>query len=191
VRRAHLWPVLLFFLWGCENDPLQRMRHQPKYLPYEANPLFGDGRAMRTPPEGTVPRERLALGEIRGGGQDGGAYAAKIPIPVTKELILRGQKAFDIYCATCHGYLGDGVSMVASKMGMRPPPSLHIHRDAPGFYYEVITQGRGLMGSYANEIPPRDRWGVVAYVQALQRSQSARLDEVPPQIRQKLVEGAP
>lgn len=178
----------------------QRMEIQDdKFLPYTENDLFQDGRAMRPLMEGTVPRERLATLAIphEGGGPSAGQpgtgnYLTKIPVEVTPELMARGHKRFDITCATCHGIVGDGDSMVAANMSLRPPPSLmnYVNRP-PGYIFDVITHGHGLMASYANEIPVMDRWGVVAYVQALQRSQTASLDQVPADERGKLTGGTP
>jgi len=187
MTRVWVFAVLAFTLAGCDEE-LQRMRRQPKYLPYSQNTFFGDGRAMRTPPEGTVPRETRAVAKTPRGWHDGQNYLEKIPVPITRDLLTRGQNRFNIYCATCHGQLGDGSSVVAGKMGLRPPPSLHLHSDPPGFYYEVITLGRGLMASYATELSPEDRWAVVAYIGALKKSQSAPLDSLPPAERQKLLE---
>jgi mono/diheme cytochrome c family protein len=187
--KSVLWFLpLMLCLSACDEDVFQRMRRQPKYLPYGQNTFFGDGRAMRTPPEGTVPREALDPKNAPQAWQEGNEYLTQVPVPVTRELLERGQKGFNIYCATCHGYLGNGASMVASKMGLRPPPSLHLHEDPPGFYYEVITLGRGLMASYANELSPEDRWAVVAYIGALKKSQATRLEELPPEQRRKLEE---
>jgi mono/diheme cytochrome c family protein len=185
----------LFLLVGCGDAALQRMQEQPKALPYRESPFFEDQRSMRTPPEGTVPRERQRATAWRA---DAGSLR-ELPIPLTAELLERGRHHFEIRCATCHGLLGDGQSLIAQKMSLRPPPSLlrvagegHDHsKHTPGYYFEVISHGRGLMPSYAAEIPPIERWGVVAYLQALQLSQSARLDDAPPEVQQKLREAAP
>jgi mono/diheme cytochrome c family protein len=177
----------------ANDDILHRMTIQPKYVWYGSNELFADGRAMRVPPEGTVPRERLRTLAIESARAENGAYLADIPVPVTQELIEKGRKHFNITCATCHGILGDGESMVARNMALRPPPNLHLpqYQNRPaGYYYDVITNGFGLMAAYSNEIPVTERWGVVAYMRALQLSQSATLDKVPADQRQKL-EAAP
>jgi mono/diheme cytochrome c family protein len=184
--------VAASLLIACSGDPLQKMKSQPKYLPYQENPLFQDGRAMRQPPEGTVPRERLVGMAVPAGATPDGHFLATIPISITPELMARGQKRFTIHCAVCHGVLGDGVSMVSRNMALRPPPSLHDFRDRPdGFFYDVITNGYGLMASYANEIPEQERWAVVAYVRALQRSQNATLQQVPAAEQQRLQQPAP
>jgi len=166
-------------------DPMER---QPKYKAFAANPLYEDGRAMRNPPEGTVPRERLTMRpEITAGRDRSGQVVGAIPVAVTKELMLRGRTRFEIYCGVCHGLLGNGDSPVASQMSLRPPPNLHLLRNTgPGHLFQVITEGYGLMPSYAAQLTAEDRWAVIAYLQALLRSQKATLADAPPDIQQKL-----
>ncbi|HVE84305.1 MAG TPA: cytochrome c [Myxococcales bacterium] len=175
----------------CSGDVFQRMESQRKYLPYQENELFEDGRAMRAPPEGTVPREVLKRSELPAAGKTPeGTVITRIPLPITPEVMARGRKRFDIFCATCHGLLGDGNSMVARNMSVRPPPSLHDFAGRPvGFYFDVITDGFGLMPSYRRELPVEDRWAVVAYLLALQRSQRAPLAQAPPDERERLTGG--
>jgi len=177
----------------CTSDVFQRMESQKKYLPYQENELFSDGRAMRSPPPGTVPREVLQRSPLPAGGKTPeGDVITRIPLAVTAEVMARGQKRFDIYCATCHGLLGDGDSMVARNMSVRPPPSLHDFAGRPvGWYFDVITEGYGLMPSYRQELSTEDRWAVVAYLLALHRSQRATLAQVPAEERAKLTGGAP
>lgn len=115
-----------------------------------------------------------------------GRLAERIPIPVTPELLRVGRERFDIHCAACHGALGDGASPVARKMQLRPPPSLHLARIrafSPGRLFQVVQYGYGLMPSYAGVLSLRERWAVVAYVQALQLSQYARVAELPGGVR--------
>lgn len=175
----------------CSSDVFQRMESQRKYLPYQENELFEDGRAMRAPPEGTVPREVLKRSPLPAGGKTPeGSVITRIPVAVTAEVMARGRKRFDIYCATCHGLLGDGDSMVARNMSVRPPPSLHDFAGKPvGWYFDVITEGYGLMPSYRQELSTEDRWAVVAYLLALQRSQRAPLAQAPPEERARLSGG--
>ena len=178
-------------LAACSSDTLQRMQVQPKYRPYSENPLFEDGRAMRPLPAGTVARERLEELDVPGAGGPGG-YLTQVPIPLTPELLAGGRKDFEIICAACHGLLGDGDSPVARNMSLRPPPSLHRFADRPpGFFYSVVTEGFGLMPSFANELPARQRWAVVAYVRALHLSQSAPLTAAPEPELQRLLEEPP
>ena len=166
-------------------DPMER---QPKFKPFAANPLYEDGRAMRQPPEGTVPRERQTLRpEITTGRDRSGQLVSAIPIPVTRELMLLGRTKFEIHCGVCHGLVGDGVSLVATQMSLRPPPNLHaLHNRNPGHTFQVISEGFGLMASYAPELTAQERWAVVAYLEALRRSQAGTLADAPPDIQQKL-----
>lgn len=180
-------------LLACGDDPLQRMRHQRKLLPYQQSPLFEDGRGMRVPPAGAVPRERtLASPEVltgRAGGASDAGYLDANPLPATREVLLRGRRRFEITCAACHGLLGDGDSMVARNMALRPPPSLHDYRERPdGYFFEVITQGFGLMPSFGSELEASERWAVVAYLRALFRSQRAALEDAPEKVRRRLLE---
>src|SRR3954470_11126237 len=166
-------------------DPMER---QPKFKAFAANPQFEDGRAMRPPPEGTVPRERQTMRpEITTGRDRTGQIISAIPIAVTKDLMLQGRTRFEIHCAICHGLVGDGVSLVATQMSLRPPPNLHHLRNPnPGHIFQVVSEGFGLMASYAAELTPQERWAVVAYVEALRRSQNATLREAPADIQEKL-----
>jgi len=143
---------------------------------------------MRQPPEGTVPRERQTLRpEITTGKDRNGQVVSTIPIAVTRELMLEGRGKFEIYCAVCHGLAGDGVSLVASQMSLRPPPNLHkLRNPGSGHVFQVMTEGFGLMPSYAAELTPHERWAVAAYLKALQRSQAATLADAPADIQQKL-----
>jgi mono/diheme cytochrome c family protein len=129
----------------------------------------------------TAWAERMSSGEQtfdRNGG---------IPIPVTHELVLRGQERFNIYCSPCHGRLGDGNGMVVER-GFPRPPSFHIDRmrqAADGYFYDVITNGFGVMYSYAARVVPEDRWAITAYIRALQLSQNSTAQDLPPQERNK------
>jgi mono/diheme cytochrome c family protein len=106
---------------------------------------------------------------------------------VTRQLLELGRKRFDITCGTCHGPVGDGNSIVATQMSLRPPPSLHKYSDRPpGYIFDVITKGFGLMASYAADMTVEERWAVVAYVRALQLSQAVPLTQIPPAERARL-----
>ncbi len=197
MRRALATAILapLLLLGGCRwsNSRLQwgleRMLKQPKYDAFEPSDLFPDGMAMRTPPPGTVPRQRRYLSTSSiATGRARGAYLGHIPIPLDRTLVEHGKDRFDIYCAACHGIDGTGVSMVAAAMPLRHPPSLHERRIValpPGRIFRIVTDGFGLMPSYARQLSVEERWAVVAYVRALQLSQRVPLGQLPDSVRRQ------
>jgi mono/diheme cytochrome c family protein len=144
--------------------------------------------------EGTVARGHLRIDEARYTGKIDGNDIDQFPIPITKADIERGQTRFNIYCTPCHGRVGDGNGMVVLR-GYRQAASYYTDKleKAPvGHYFDVITNGFGAMPSYASRIQPDDRWRVIAYIRALQLSESASVSDVPPDQRQNLtVEPAP
>jgi hypothetical protein len=164
------------------------MRDQPRVDPLEASDFYDDGLASRPPVPGAVPRGRLDDNLHFTTGRIGTHLADTLPIPLTRELIERGQGRFNIFCAPCHGRVGDGQGMVVRR-GFKQPPSFHVDRlrDAPtGYFFDVMTNGFGTMPSYAAQIPPSDRWAIAAYVRALQLSQNATIDAVPGDRRREL-----
>ena len=181
-----------------ENILDQMADNQPKANRYRESNFFANGLTMQAPPEGTVPRERITLNAVVTTGREGDGpiqtngeplpvYAKTVPIPVTRKLLDIGRKRYDITCGTCHGPLGDGDSIVARQMALRPPPSLHRYTEKPaGYIYEVATKGFGLMASYAGELTVEERWAVVAYIRALQLSQSTAAADLPPAVRTQL-----
>jgi mono/diheme cytochrome c family protein len=179
---------------GCvQSESIDPMMVQPKYKAYSRNDFFLDGRAMRTPPANTIPRERT-IGNLAltTGADEKGTRVTAIPVAVTHDLLETGRNKFNIHCAVCHGLLGDGNSLVATQMSLRPPPNLHERTAQPvGHTYEVIANGYGLMPSYAAELSVDERWAVVAYVKALQRSQAARLADAPAEARARLEKESP
>jgi mono/diheme cytochrome c family protein len=165
---------------------LERMIDQPKFITYQPCEICTGGTIMMMPPTGTVPRgEQLGPTALVRGRRAGG-YLAELPIPVTRGVLERGRNRFDIYCAACHGRLGNGVSKVSENMTLRRPANLltaPYTAYPPGRIFNSITAGYGLMRSYAADLPEADRWAVVAYVQALQLSQHVGLDALPAQDR--------
>ncbi|HVV17266.1 MAG TPA: cytochrome c [Polyangia bacterium] len=172
---------------GCEGvlpEPdFERMQYQRGYRPFGESAHFADGRIMQPPPAGTIARgETLGQPALTRGVLPSGRYAAEIPVPLTRALLERGRERFDIFCAPCHGVRGDGTSMVASNMTLRRPPSLleaPVPSFPPGRVFEVASAGYGLMPAYDSHLDVSDRWAVVAYVRALQRSQSVALADLP------------
>ncbi|HEX9291051.1 MAG TPA: cytochrome c [Anaeromyxobacteraceae bacterium] len=186
-RAAGLAPALLALLAAGGCEALDPMISQQKVKPYRESDFWPDRISMRPPQPGTVAREdALTSPLVTGRGPDGKVLAA-LPIPVTRALLETGRKRFEIICAACHGYLGDGVSLVARNMSLRPPPSLLARAQQPdGWYFQVMSEGFGVMPSYASVLPVEERWAIVAYLRALQLSQSARVDQLAPEDRAKL-----
>jgi mono/diheme cytochrome c family protein len=173
---------------GCRVD----MHVQPKLKPDAGSTFFQDGRANRPEIPDTVARGRVRTDELLYTGHVNGVVADQFPFPVTQTVLERGRDRFNIYCSPCHDYTGTGRGGVVQR-GFPPPPSYHIDRlrQAPaGHFFEVMTEGYGAMYSYAGRISPEDRWAIVAYIRALQRSQHATLDDVPAGERQQLTSGA-
>jgi len=182
--------ALLLALAGCRQD----MHDQPKFIPLRPSNFFADGRSARPLPEGTVARGHLNEdARFFTGKTPDGKLVTEFPMPVTRELVQRGQERFNIYCTPCHSRLGDGNGMVVQR-GYRHPPSYHIDRlrQAPvGHFFDVITSGFGAMPDYASQIPPADRWAIVSYVRALQLSQYASINDVSAEARTQLSAAAP
>jgi len=181
-----LCAVCALVLAGCAPN----MSEQPRYKSLAESKFFPDGRAARPMIKDTVARGNLRTDESLYQGKANGALIVRMPIPVTKRVLERGHERFDIYCSPCHGRVGDGEGMV-SQRGFRRPPSYHsgrLREQSDGHYYDVITNGFGAMASYASRIPPGDRWAIVAYIRALQLSQAARIEDVPPARRPSLSE---
>jgi len=119
-------------------------------------------------------------------------FVTEFPMPITAADLDRGQERFNIFCSVCHGRLGDGSGMIV-KRGFRKPPSFHDERlrNAPvGYFFDVETNGFGAMPDYASQIPPEDRWRIIAYIRALQLSQRGTLADVPADQRGNLDKAA-
>ncbi|MHB8216445.1 MAG: c-type cytochrome [Candidatus Sulfotelmatobacter sp.] len=166
------------FLPGCRLD----MHVQPRQNPFSRSDFFADQRSERPPVEGTVARGQLHDDTYFYTGRAGSSPGDYMPFPVTKEVLERGRERYNIYCAPCHSRVGDGNGFIPSRGFPRKPPSFHIERlqKAPlGYFYDVIANGFGIMPDYASQIPPQDRWKIVAYIRALQLSQNATRADVP------------
>jgi mono/diheme cytochrome c family protein len=179
-------PFVLFGLLsaGCRQD----MHDQPKYIPLRESTFFADARSARPIVAGTVARGQLRDDELLYTGKVDGADATMFPFAIDERVMARGRERFDIYCSPCHGRTGLGDGMVVRR-GYRAPPSLHQDRlrNAPaGHFFDVVSNGFGAMPDYAGQIRPDDRWAIVAYIRALQLSEHAVVDDVPPEERQKI-----
>lgn len=168
--------LALVLLAGCEQD----MANQPRYETYEAAPGWEHEQSARHPIPGTVARGAMLE-----------PAPEEMPMALTIDLLKRGRGRFDTFCSPCHGRTGDADGMVVRR-GFPAPPSFHSERlRAAGsrHIYNVISEGYGIMYSYAAQIPPEDRWAIAAYVRALQLSQHARFDDLPATVRAELEEG--
>jgi mono/diheme cytochrome c family protein len=171
------------------------MDFQPKYLPQQYSPLFEDRRDMRPPVPGTVAVD-AAIGDAHLlGGEVDGKPADAFPMPVSSGMMQRGRRRYEIFCATCHGLAGDGDGITSQLAFEREEPkwvrplSLHnpsVRQQPVGQLYKTITEGIRTMPSYRGQIPVEDRWAVILYVRALQRSRNATMENVPEELRKHL-----
>ena len=172
--------------------PPQKMANQPQYDPLEESTFFGDGMSARPAVEGTIARGQVNEDTFFTTGKVGNAFAPSFPFPVTPQVMKRGQERFEIYCSMCHGRTGMGLGMIVQR-GYRRPTSFHEERlrnEPPGYFFDVMTNGFGVMPSYRSMIPPQDRWAIAAYIRALQLSQGATVNDIPESDRWRLG-GAP
>lgn len=184
-----------FLLAGCERT-FRDMYDQPKRGPMQPSPLFDNGMSSRPPPAGAVP---LASGETAGSSSGRrGAEAVQamnraeqqqaLPTPLPPALVQRGRERYAVYCMPCHSPLGDGDGRVVQR-GFPSPPSFHIERlrQAPDrHFYDVMSQGYGVMYPYGDRIEPQDRWAIVAWIRALQLSQHAPAADLPQALQERL-----
>ena len=170
---------------GCRTD----MQTQPKYKPLDRSWFYADGRAARPIPHGVIALDEADQDPAFATGSKDGTFLTTIPIPVTADLLKRGEERYNIYCSPCHSRTGYGNGMIARR-GFKDPANLngdHVRNAPPGYLYQVIVNGRRAMAGYAYQIKSfRDRWAIVAYIRALELSRSATLDDVPPQERSQL-----
>jgi mono/diheme cytochrome c family protein len=187
---------LLLLTTGCQ----QEMARQPAPRPLASTPFFREGRSARQLEPGVTPRgylrddDELYRGVKPGPGpglpewfaQLGSAvprapnYTTEFPFAITDEVMERGRVRYNVYCAVCHDRVGTGYGRIVMR-GYIKPPSFHGKRltDAPeGYFFQVISDGHGAMPAYADQIPPQDRWAIIAYVRALQFSQDVTKDKV-------------
>lgn len=186
------------------NRPIQifpDMKRQLKLRPQTANGHFANGLSSQLPQPGTIAQERpLLVGErqvysfqedpVNTGRETGTTnFVALNPFPITADRLLRGQQRFNIYCAPCHGQVGDG-NGVPKKIGvMAVIANLHDKRIvelADGEVFNTLSNGKGQMQGYAPQIPVEDRWAVIAYLRALQLSRLGSVDDLAPETRAKL-----
>lgn len=174
---------------GCRQD----MHDAPRYDPLERSDFFADGSAARPLMAGTVARGHLNEDAyLHTGKNAAGLPVAEFPFAISRADLDRGQERFNVFCAPCHGTTGEGNGMVVQR-GYRQAQSMHIDRlrTAPvGYFYDVISNGFGVMPDYRSQIPVEDRWRIIAYVRALQASRQATPADVPADVLDQLRKGA-
>lgn len=196
MRRALFVLASAALVAGCDDEllpsiNLERMIDQAKEKPYGDAPFFSDGRAMRSPPEGSVPVTQGDLQPGMAAAAVGGGYLTRPAVSITRQLLAKGRDRFETYCAACHGLRGDGESVVAANMILRRPPSLigpRVQSFPDGRIYRTIVLGYGLMRPLEEDIPTADeRWATVAYLRALQLSQGlgVPLSSLAPEARRR------
>ena len=162
------------------------MDRQPKLRPQAANSFFKDGFSSQQPIAGTIARGSSYQDSPENTGRNPGTtnFVATIPVPVTSQLLARGQERYNISCSPCHGAQGDGKG-ITTKFGMAVIADLHdgatrkVPQQADGELFNTISNGKGLMQGYAANVTIQDRWAIIAYVRALQRSHLGSMDDVP------------
>ena len=177
--------IMLLGVTNCRQD----MHDQPRFEPLEANAFFSDGRASRPLIKGTVARGHLKLDKHFYTGKVDGELVATFPFPITEDVLKRGRERYNIFCAPCHDRTGSGDGMIVQR-GFRPPPSFHIARlrGVPvGHFFDVMTSGLGAMYDYADQVSPRDRWAIAAYILVLQQSQNAAIEDLTEEIQKELM----
>lgn len=179
---------LCFCASACRRD----MQVQPRYNPYDASNFFDDGRSVRQPVAGTVARGHLHLDELLFTGKVDGKDSDVFPFPITRADLERGRQEYNIYCTPCHDYTGSGRGMIVLR-GFPQPPSFHMDRlrqAAPGHFFDVMTNGLGVMYPYNDRVSVEDRWRIAAYIRALQLSQNSAMADVPAEQRTQFAGGS-
>ena len=173
------------FSSACRNE----MYDQAKAKPLSEGEFFANGQNARPLPPDTVARGYLREDKARYAGLNSdGKFVTELPIPLSAELLNRGEQRFNIFCSPCHGKQGNGLGMIVQR-GFKHPSSFHVDRlrEQPvGYFFDVMTKGFGMMSSYATQVPPDDRWAIAAYVRALQLSQHAPASELTAEDRAKI-----
>ncbi|MEO6992438.1 MAG: cytochrome c [Lacunisphaera sp.] len=170
-------------LGGCDN-----MNHQRKVQTLGPSDHFANGASARQPPAHTVARSEPAPDDPVATGRKDGTLLTELPVPLTRALLERGQERFNLSCAPCHGEDGYGRGIIVLR-GFPAPPAYSepwLLKAPVGHFFAVISHGIGRMYPLADRITPTDRWAIVAYVRALQRSQYATKQDVPADELQKL-----
>ncbi len=168
---------------GCHQGMWDRSHYKPLEKA-EFSPFFDNGRTALPLPENTVSYQAPGLDDFYYTGKIDGEYATVFPFEVTREVLERGRDRFNIHCAPCHSPLGNGNGMIVQRE-MKKAGDYHIKRlreAGPGYFFDVMTNGFGVMYSAAFRVPPEDRWAIASYIRVLQFSQHANIDDLPPDV---------
>jgi mono/diheme cytochrome c family protein len=191
-RRATIFVLAAFGIVaasGCERA-MHDMYRQPRYQPMAGSALWPDGTSARPAVRGTVPAAAGPIAASSSGraGHRNDPFAHVADEPLTRAIVERGRKRFAIFCVPCHGAAGDGDGIVPRR-GFPHPPTFHsdaLRQAADEHFVDVMTNGHGAMIAYGDRVAPADRRAIVAYIRALQLSQHAAIDDVPPAERARL-----
>ncbi len=195
MSRVTVLVAMIFVLAGCagpqRRPPIEvwpDMDRQEKYKAQSVSPFFSDHRSNRTPVEGTVAVGYLKEDTVFTTGVSNGQWIGKNPVEITPDVLRRGQQQFNIYCAPCHDRTGQGQGIITKKVLWLPTNLMEdrVQEMPDGEIYSVVTDGRRTMHGYKFQITEQDRWAVVAYVRALQRSTRGTVADVPPTLRSEL-----
>jgi mono/diheme cytochrome c family protein len=167
-------------LAACANN----MRDDSRLKPYEVSPVFADGTSARPIDPNAVARGQSADLALSTGKQNG-AVVDTFPITVDRDTIAKGQLAYNIYCVPCHGAAADGRGVVSGYFNPKPANLLDtaLRQQPVGHFFDVITNGKGIMFPYRDRVAPADRWAIVAYIRALQINQEAPLEAPADQVQ--------
>lgn len=187
--------LCLLLASGCHQGMWNGSRIKPlEMVPAVASlASFTGGMTALPVVEGTVPFESAQLDSFLYTGKINGDYATSFPFEITRSVLERGRERYTIFCAPCHGQTGDGRGMIVQRE-MKQAGNYHDPRlvaSPPGYFFDVMTNGFGVMYSYASRVSPEDRWAIAAYIRVLQLSQNATIGDVPPAELEKLSQPNP
>jgi mono/diheme cytochrome c family protein len=168
--------LLVLLPTACDN-----MQHQENVRAFEPSKVFADGSSARTPPAHTVSRDAAGPNDVRSTGMKGGQWLKGFPMTLDRDFVVHGGERYAIFCADCHGADGAGLGIVVAR-GFPRPKSFHdesVRQEPEGALFAAVSRGRGVMYGFADRVGTDDRWAIVAYIRALQRSRDARLADVP------------
>jgi mono/diheme cytochrome c family protein len=172
-------------LVGCRQD----MQDQPYYEPFEASDVFANGSTNQQPPAGTVARGLLKDDNPHFwfGRDESGQLVDELPAEVewSQATLERGRQRFEIYCSVCHDSSGGGRGMIVQRGFKQPQPLYEDRLKAKpiGYFFDVASNGFGIMPSYSKQVPTEDRWAIATYVRVLQLSQGSRLEDLPAEVQ--------